>query len=1153
MTEQGFEQDLVLTELAKAVEKLAREQAFDMLIITGDISYSGKKQEFDLAETFIEEVLVKARCDQRHVFVVPGNHDVDRSKISQPEMGLFYTFNNESKLNEILSYEPARENIMKKLAEYEQFGKRLLPAGLPIGPYGEYASRCTVTKGALEYTLGIVGLNSAFFSSAARDEDKGRLAIGLSQIQFCLSKLSEETDFVLTLVHHPFTAIHDCDESSMNVIKRVSDIVAFGHRHKPNNEVVSNGMYPQYVSIGAGASFETRTSANYFNVIELDEKTNSGCVTGYMYMPLEHLWTLDTNTNKQHSGNKMPFTISKTIAASASKTPASGGRQNHGIRIEIAGDNSLLNRVFLKELKGVVERHCKTGHTRIERINNGSLVIVISSSLKPETTDLLTALESHFPDISFNSIEETECSPQGEMLRGDSEYNRLLLNFSKEHEAFLNDPGATFSHPRVDGLGRDDLFVIPTLLQIDGESKSREVLRKYLSARTAIDNVLQEDSSKQIIYGPSACGKTTLSKWLVQQLFDAGYIPILANGESLVKIDQAGLGKFLSKTFKEQYDTEYGLDQFGTSHLVIIIDDMQAVPIPKVKYRASLVRNIEKLAAHCIILGNELLQFGTYVSKEQGIRNMFEDYKKYAIAEMGPVGRYEIVTKWNALGRSDVVAPNEMLRLNKDSEEYLEQVIGKNYVPSFPVFILSVLQLREATQTSTLEYSQHGFYYEKLINDALNRSVSNREDLSLYYNYVTDYTFFLFQEKIGMAPVSLEGFSKFYEHYVKEYDVDFSERRILDTLTKAGLLEVKDGHVRVRYRYVYYFFVAKYLAGHISQPETKTRVTAMCERLHREEFANVVMFLTHLSKDAFIIDELMRVSRSLWKDIPIAKLEDDVKFMNDLVKELPMGTLREIATSDMKRELLEEEEEIKRYEDEFNADQDVQDFDLDEDTSTLDVVSEITRSLKTIDILGQISKKYWGALKADRKYDLVEEVYFLGLRTLGFYFSLIGSSPDLLLDYIKKRMRGKGRYAMDKNEIDTLSRNFLFSLGAMCSYFMVKRITQAVGHEKLKNVFADIVSANPFNSVLLVDISNRLEITPTLPFNEVIQTKEHLTGNFMAFAVLQSLVKNYLYMFPTSHEDKQRLASLLNIKIEQQRNIEATSQEKRRGLPPRRQ
>jgi hypothetical protein len=51
--------------------------------------------------------------------------------------------------------------------------------------------------------------------------------------------------------------------------------------------------------------------------------------------------------------------------------------------------------------------------------------------------------------------------------------------------------------------------------------------------------------------------------------------------------------------------------------------------------------------------------------------------------------------------------------------------------------------------------------------------------------------------------------------------------------------------------------VAKYTANNIRKKHVKERISKMAKRLHVEEFANIIMFLTHLSNDPFIIQEVI--------------------------------------------------------------------------------------------------------------------------------------------------------------------------------------------------------------------------------------------------------------------------------------------------------
>ncbi len=54
----------------------------DFVVITGDITFSGKKTEYDKAQAFLDKL--KAGLSKETEFLaVPGNHDVDRDKIDE--------------------------------------------------------------------------------------------------------------------------------------------------------------------------------------------------------------------------------------------------------------------------------------------------------------------------------------------------------------------------------------------------------------------------------------------------------------------------------------------------------------------------------------------------------------------------------------------------------------------------------------------------------------------------------------------------------------------------------------------------------------------------------------------------------------------------------------------------------------------------------------------------------------------------------------------------------------------------------------------------------------------------------------------------------------------------------------------------------------
>ena len=57
-------------------------QAVQAILVGGDIAYRGAAAEYDAALAWLEELAKECGCPMERVFVIPGNHDVDRSIIT---------------------------------------------------------------------------------------------------------------------------------------------------------------------------------------------------------------------------------------------------------------------------------------------------------------------------------------------------------------------------------------------------------------------------------------------------------------------------------------------------------------------------------------------------------------------------------------------------------------------------------------------------------------------------------------------------------------------------------------------------------------------------------------------------------------------------------------------------------------------------------------------------------------------------------------------------------------------------------------------------------------------------------------------------------------------------------------------------------------
>jgi len=1135
-------QDIILSSLLKKISLLIKNESKpNVLIITGDIAFSGKTEEYNKALEYIQSIATVCEINNKRIFIIPGNHDVDRDMIDKRHIGWWYAFKTEEEVTGNLSSEDSFPKIIAKSQAYMEFFKKCMSNDIQIGKFGQYLCKLQYDTENGKKEVIIAGLNSSLFCGYDGDEN-GKLALGMEQVNFFDQTINPDEDIVITCIHHPFKCFHPCEQTTLNILQRFSDVILSGHVHEASNSAIRDGSVGETIFITAGASYKKREQENGFNIIELDLSTLKGQVTIYKYLPQTHFWTINKDINQDTDGI-FNFEIHKENCIGLSDTTGNITLHKKPLNKYIATLNISFDELNRDKVNAIFN-HLKaiTGDTNITitKMEEGSVKIYFESTKEvSENIDQVIEQGKELKLLEINKVNKDDFYL--EPAQQDSSVYHWETYVRPDFFEIIHNPGAAFSHNRVDDLKLKDLFVSPNLKIMNiGEIKQKIV--KIINAEETFVKEIGK-SIKVVVYGADNSGKSTLIKWWYNKYYEQGYIPILISGNDFKDISIDKIKKLVQKEFSKQYTGIIGgtLENYDPDRIIIIIDDFHKIRFTNSKYKTNLISNLNKSYNNLFITGSELMQFETYNSKNGIARSILDDFKWYQIIEFGPNLRYELIKKWNGLG-SEQLEPNELIRLNKESEKHIESIIGKNFVPSYPVYLLTILQSIELNNAQKPEYSLHGFYYELLINEALSKAVKNKADISLFYNFITDYSYFLFENKIRFEPLYINDFLKFHLNYCDDYKVRINPTYILDTFVKSKILILNNETVAISYKYVYYFFVARYLANNISNQEIKNKIKSLCQRVHRDEFASIVMFLTHLSKDQFIIDQLLENSRALFSEYTPIKLEEDVAFINEMINKLPQQVYVPIDVAKMKEEELREEEELDLQEREFNAQKDIYDYDLNEDISTLDVLSKMIKATKTIEIIGQVTKKYWGELKAPQKFDLAEETYMLGLRTTGFFYSLLGKNIEMFVEYLKYIYRKKHlNKNISREDVEKASRDFLFGLCVMYSFGITKRVTNAIGYEKLSGTFEDIVKKHNYISVKLIDISIKLDHNKSFPWADIKLLKTQTSKQFLANTVLKNLVINYLYVFYTTIEDKQKICTLLDIKLDQQRMIDSTS------------
>jgi predicted MPP superfamily phosphohydrolase len=183
----------------------------DLIFFTGDAAYGqvGSKRgeliadQFREAHDFLEKVRTafSPEVEQRNVFLVPGNHDVNRTCIAESETFWLEQAQSLDKIERLVqSADISWQRILERLNDYESFldnyGYDHLLTGRERLIYADAREVAGVR-------IGIAGFNSAWSSTGAGRSEKGKLWMaGRFQLETLLQALPPN-DFAIALMHHP--------------------------------------------------------------------------------------------------------------------------------------------------------------------------------------------------------------------------------------------------------------------------------------------------------------------------------------------------------------------------------------------------------------------------------------------------------------------------------------------------------------------------------------------------------------------------------------------------------------------------------------------------------------------------------------------------------------------------------------------------------------------------------------------------------------------------------------------------------------------------------------------------------------------------------------------------------------------------------------
>jgi serine/threonine protein kinase/predicted MPP superfamily phosphohydrolase len=306
-TSRTYDTNVVLRALLRDIEKRLEWYSLqpDLIAVTGDIAFSGKPVEYGLAQEFFDELLETTSLSKARLFLVPGNHDVDRELISPGARNIGSSLTDRETVNGILASAGDRQLMFARLGSYTTFVNDYLGEYLPFDKDRFFYVRVLDLLGR---RVALLGLNSAWLSTSDQDEAEG-IVIGERQVRAALA-LAADADLKIALMHHPFDQLREFDREEVEpMLSDGCDFVLHGHVHRTNVLSLS-GPGTKAMVVAAGARQAVRRYPNSYNFVQLNLAASTGSVYLRRYSDERGgFWTRDALTYRNASTGRYSFRL----------------------------------------------------------------------------------------------------------------------------------------------------------------------------------------------------------------------------------------------------------------------------------------------------------------------------------------------------------------------------------------------------------------------------------------------------------------------------------------------------------------------------------------------------------------------------------------------------------------------------------------------------------------------------------------------------------------------------------------------------------------------------------------------------------------------------------------------------------------------------
>lgn len=265
--------------LIEDIQAMTADGEICLAFCSGDLVFSGQKANFELAfDKFIAPLLEKLKISSDQFIYVPGNHEVDISKVDKYFNDAFTT----SLISKGFNPEDlSSNNITDRLKEFFDFIKLCCD-----WDQSNLINTRIVNVGELK--IGLSMFNTAWNSAGNSEYEAKKIIMPRDLLVSSLTQL-KDADIKIAILHHPADWFEDDNAAEIEIILSKYDYILSGHKHHSN---ISSILH-------------MNNSAVYSMASKLDISKEEN---GYTLLSFDHLSSDVTIYTRTYNKKRMQYT-----------------------------------------------------------------------------------------------------------------------------------------------------------------------------------------------------------------------------------------------------------------------------------------------------------------------------------------------------------------------------------------------------------------------------------------------------------------------------------------------------------------------------------------------------------------------------------------------------------------------------------------------------------------------------------------------------------------------------------------------------------------------------------------------------------------------------------------------------------------------------